>query len=315
MKGLVSNIQRYSVNDGYGIRTIVFLVGCGMRCAWCQNPETIGGRKALMFIEESCEACGACLAECAAGAILPPDGAVGLDRRKCSACLKCVDVCYFGARKASFKEMDFGEVFREVMKDEAFFRSSGGGLTLSGGEPLLQADFCRELLRQVGEAGLHTAVETSGHVPYDAIEAALPHTDLFLYDVKMVDEKKHVEYTGVTNRRILGNLVRLVRTGVEIFARVPLIPGVNDGREFEAIADMVAAVGGIRELHILPYHTLGMSKYPQLGMVCAVGDLPEENDAEVERCRAYAEGKGLRVSVGGHGFSKNAGGGVAVCAR
>jgi pyruvate formate lyase activating enzyme len=302
MKAQVSNIQRYSVNDGYGIRTIVFLTGCSMRCAWCQNPETLRGKPALMFTRENCAACGACRAVCPAGAACAADGSIGVDREKCISCLACAKVCYFNARKPSSREMDVDGVFGEVMKDESFFRNSGGGLTLSGGEPLLQPEFCRELLRRVGERDIHTAIETGGNVPYAAFLRVLPYTDLFLFDLKLLDERKHRRWTGAPNRTLLNNLERLARAGAEIIVRVPLLAGINDGAEFDAIADRVSGETGVRELHILPYHDLGAGKYEQLGMAYALANQKENDDREIQRCRRYAEGKGLRVSVGGAGF-------------
>ena len=189
------------------------------------------------------------------------------------------------------------------MRDESVFRNSGGGRTLSGGEPLLQPAFSRELLGRVSEAGIHTAVETAGNIPYAAFIQVLPYTRLFLYDLKLLDEQQHIRWTGVSNRAVLHNLTRLVRTRAEVIVRGPLLEGINDGDEFDAIADYVAAQMSVQELHILPYHTLGVGKYGQLGLDYTLAAQPEENQTEVERCRAYAEGKGLRVSVGGAGFS------------
>lgn len=305
MNGRVTNIQRYSVNDGYGIRTIVFLAGCSMRCAWCQNPETMrAGEPVVMFTGDSCGGCGACLPACPNGAIRQNGKGLVFDRSLCTSCFACVDVCYFGARKTSAKEMTPDEAFAEVMKDAAFYRRSGGGLTLSGGEPLLQPAFCRELLRRTKEAGFHTAMETAGNVSRQSLAAVVPHTDLFLYDVKLLDEAKHRKATGVSNKAVIANLEFLVETGIETIVRIPLIPDVNDGEEFDRIADFVASHPGLGELHILPYHTLGVSKYEQLGQSYVAAATREENDAEVERCLAYAGARGLRVSVGGAGFAK-----------
>lgn len=303
MKTQVSSIQRYSVNDGYGIRTIVFLTGCTMRCAWCQNPETISRKPSLMFIASNCAGCGACRMVCGEGAAAGPDGSFGVDRSRCISCFNCAGECYFNARKPSGSEWDMEDVFCEVMKDEAFFKNSGGGLTLSGGEPLMQPQFCRELLQRVQEQGVHTAVETAGNVPYGAFIQVVPFTDLFLYDIKLMDEQKHIEWTGVSNRQILGNLKRLARTRAEVIVRVPLIAGVNDGGEFDAIADYAAGLETVKELHILPYHSLGADKYSQLNLPYRMVGQAEENQSEILRCQTYAQSLGLRVSVGGAGFA------------
>lgn len=303
--GRVTNIQRYSVNDGYGIRTIVFLAGCTLRCFWCQNPETLGdGSPVVMFMGDSCSGCGACLSACPAGAIRASGDGFVYDREACRSCFSCVGECYFGARKASARDMTAGEAFTEILRDESFYRNSNGGLTLSGGEPLLQPDFCREVLTLAKSAGIHTAVETAGNVPRSALERVLPHVDLFLYDIKAMDAELHRKATGASNRTILDNLEYLTRTGVEIMVRVPLIPDLNDKDEFDAIADFSASCAGLRELHILPYHTLGASKYEQLDLPYSGDGVRENNEAEVERCAAYAAGKGLRVSIGGGGFAK-----------
>lgn len=304
MKAQISNIQRYSVNDGYGIRTIVFLMGCTMRCAWCQNPETISARPGLMFMPDLCTACGACTAVCPNGATICPDGRTGVERDRCKECFLCVKECYFGARKASSHEWSVEQVVKEVLKDEVFFRNSAGGLTLSGGEALMSSGFCREVLRRVhDEEGLHTAIETAGNVPYSAFAEVLPYTDLFLYDIKLLDEKAHKKWTGVSNKLILANLNRLLDSKAEIIVRIPLLAGINDGREFNAIADYVSTLSGVKELHILPYHTLGESKYNHLGMTYPLPEVKEENEEEVERCRRYALRRNLRVSVGGAGFA------------
>jgi pyruvate formate lyase activating enzyme len=189
-----------------------------------------------------------------------------------------------------------------VMQDEVFYRHTGGGLTVSGGEPLVQIDFTRALLAAVSAQGVHTAIETAGNVPSEYFERVTPFTDLFLYDVKLMDSQKHREWTGEGNEQILDNLRRLVRQGKEIIIRVPLIPAVNDEREFEAIADFVHSLPGVRELHILPFHHLGSSKYVQLGMIDPMDGKQEANAETVARARTYAEGLGLRVSVGGSGF-------------
>lgn len=305
MTGMVTNIQRYSVNDGYGIRTIVFLAGCSMHCAWCQNPETLGlGKPKVMFNQEACSGCGACTESCPYGAIAATEAGYTFDRSRCTSCFACVAECYFGARKPSAQTMTADKAFVEVMKDEAFYRNSGGGLTISGGEPLLQPQFCRTLLERVRGASIHTAVETAGNVPRMALDMVMEHVSLFLYDVKAITEETHRKATGVSNRAVLDNLAWLATTGVEIMVRVPLIPGVNDGKEFNAIVEWVVEHPTLNELHILPYHSIGSSKYSQLGLDYPSEGTPEDNTAEVERCARYAQRRGLRVSIGGAGFAK-----------
>lgn len=302
MKGLITNIQRFSVHDGYGIRTIVFLSGCSLKCAWCQNPETLRCKPELMFLEELCVGCGACIDVCPTGASIMKDGRVTVNRDLCKACFECVKACYFDVRRPSSKVMTVDETFREFMRDEVFFRNSGGGLTLSGGDPLYQIDFAVELLKRVKAAGLHTAIETAGNVPYVSIQKVLPYTDLFLYDIKMIDEDKHKQWTNVSNKIILSNLKQLAKEGKEIIIRVPLIPNLNDGDEFKSIVDFVSVLPEIREIHILPYHSFGESKYTQLDMMNTMIGYQEENDEAIQACKNYAVDKGFKVSIGGAGF-------------
>lgn len=304
MTGSIANIQRFSVHDGYGIRTIVFLAGCTMRCKWCQNPETISGINELMFNVHNCVGCGFCVPHCPHGALSlnKEAGHVVIDRNICVECFTCVDYCYYDALNSSLKIMEVDEVFDEVMKDEVFYRNSGGGLTLSGGEPLFQIDFAVELAQRVKGKGVHTAIETAGNVPYSSIERILPFIDLFLFDIKGIDADIHKEWTGVSNLLVIENFKRVVHEDKEIIVRVPLIPGVNDGEEFRKIIDFVVEYPQVKELHILPFHTLGESKYTQLEMHNHMLEHPEDNDEEVEACRVYAETMGLRVNVGGSGF-------------
>lgn len=301
MRGLVSNCQRYSMFDGYGLRTVVFLMGCTLRCAWCQNPENLEQHIALLYAPDACVRCGACTQACPNGAAAVQDGRIVYDRSRCGACMQCVPECYYGARKPSGTERDAEDVVREVLRDKAFFLASGGGVTLSGGEPLMQAAFAEEILRGCKAEGLHTAIETAGNVPWSAFERVLPWTDLFLFDIKLADAEKHRRWTGSDNRRILDNFRRLCGSGKEVIVRVPLIPGVNDGAEFDAIVEL--ARGDVGELHILPYHDLGRSKYEQLGIAYPMADA-ENTDGEIRRCERRAEDAGLRVSVGGAGFCR-----------
>lgn len=199
--------------------------------------------------------------------------------------------------------MSVDEIFDEVMKDKVFYDNSGGGVTLSGGEPLLQIDFCLEISKMLKDAGVNVAIETAGNVEFENISKIIPDVNLWLYDVKFFDEKKHIEWTGFSNKTILENLNKLVdSTNAEIIIRVPLIPDVNDGEEFERIVDFVSKFEKINELHILPFHQIGSSKFLDLGMDYEMQDHREENDENINKAKKYAETKGLRVSVGGGGY-------------
>lgn len=303
MKGYVSNIQKFSVNDGYGIRTIVFLLGCTLKCKWCQNPETLINKPTLMYLPETCKGCRRCRTVCPMGgpqAVV--EGVAVLNRLQCIGCFECAENCPYDALKLSGKEMNTEEVLKEVMKDKVFYRQSGGGVTLSGGEPLMQIGFTAELLAMVKREEIGTCIETAGNVPWSYFEKVLPFTDLFLYDVKFFDPNLHKEWTGCDNVQILSNLRKLAQTEKEIIIRIPLIPDVNDGSEFQKIIDSVSEMKNIKEIHILPFHQLGSSKYEQMGMEYTMKDYREDNDEKVKECEQYAISKGFRVSVGGNGF-------------
>ena len=303
MKGNVSNIQKFSVNDGYGIRTIVFLLGCTLNCLWCQNPETLSLEPELMFVDTLCKTCGRCTGICpAAGPKKSEDGQLTFNRSKCQDIYKCADVCPYEALRVSGRQMTSEQVIQEVLKDKVFYKQSGGGLTISGGEPLMQVDFTEEILKRIKQEGINTCIETAGNVPWESFEKILPYTDLFLYDLKFFNADSHQIWTGAKNEQILANFRLLAKEGKELIVRVPLIPGVNDGAEFGEIVDFVIESRSVKELHILPFHQLGSSKYKQIDKPYTMADWKEENAENIEKCKCYAESKGLRVSVGGSGF-------------
>jgi pyruvate formate lyase activating enzyme len=267
MTGLIFHIQRFSVNDGPGIRTTVFLKGCPLRCRWCHNPESISPARQLLLREELCIRCGDCASLCKNGAIRKIDGSYVTDRDVCLVCGTCVGACYAEAREIVGCEMTTDEVLAEVEKDRVFYDQSAGGVTISGGEPLFQHEFLLSLLMASKEKSIHTTVDTTGYTSPEILEYISKFVDLFLYDVKTLDDKRHREYAGVSNRLILGNLRRLVGWGKRVIVRVPLIPGVNDDEtSVRGIGEFVQGLGGVSEIHVLPFHTTGREKYRRLGM-------------------------------------------------
>jgi pyruvate formate lyase activating enzyme len=273
-RGLVFNIQQFSIHDGPGIRTTVFLKGCPLRCFWCHNPEGLRPKLEVQFTPSRCIGCGACVRACEHGAQELGEMGRAYHRDRCVGCGACVAECYAEALQLTGREMTAAEVLREVRQDRAFYDSSGGGITLSGGEPLMQAEFARAILQGAKAEGLHTAVETSGQTRWENLQAILPVVDLFMVDLKQLDAQKHKAATGVSNHRILANIRRLAETGKPIIFRVPVVPTVNDTREdMQAVAAFVRGLAEARAdggagltLELLPFHRLAEDKYTSLGL-------------------------------------------------
>jgi pyruvate formate lyase activating enzyme len=264
----IFHIERHALHDGPGIRTLVFFKGCPLRCSWCSNPEGQDDAAELIFDRQKCAGCGACRAACPRRAVSLRDGKAVTDRSLCrlDACAAaCVPACPAGARSVAGRAMSVEEVLSVIARDEVFYRYSEGGVTASGGEPLMHARFLGELFRRCRQQGIGTAVETCGEAPWEHFQHILPHTDLFLFDVKHMDAAKHRRRTGMSNERILANLHALSAAGKQIIVRVPVVPGFNDTAEdLRAIAVFVASLGGRRAVHLLPFHRLGISKYARL---------------------------------------------------
>ena len=266
MNGTIFNIQRFSIDDGPGIRTVVFLKGCTLRCAWCHNPEGLQQTPEIMFFPQKCIGCGQCFEVCLNNGHVIIDGERLFVREACERCGKCAAVCYAEALETTGRSISSGEAVDEIKKDDLFYKNSGGGVTFSGGEPLLQVDFIKEVFIACKALGYHCAVETAGHVPWGAFEKILPYTDLFLYDIKIMDEVLHKQCTGSGNKRIIGNLKKLVNAGAEVIVRTPEIPGINDTpEEKQKLAALLAELGGLNH-EVLPYHRLGENKYESLGL-------------------------------------------------
>jgi pyruvate formate lyase activating enzyme len=261
--GVLFDIHRYALHDGPGIRTVVFLKGCALRCQWCHNPESQHPQPELMLHPVRCIQCGTCYDVCPQDAI----SEVGTDWARCTTCGTCTAACYAEAREIVGQEMTVDEVMAAILRDTAFYDESGGGVTFSGGEPLLQGDFLLALLRACKAHDLHTALDTCGYAPTETLNRVRDYVDLFLYDVKVLDDARHRAVTGVSNRRILEHLRLLNDHGHRVILRVPLVPGVNDDdetiREIGALARSLACV---ERIDVLPYHRIGIDKYGRLKM-------------------------------------------------
>ncbi len=267
VSGALFDIQRFSIHDGPGIRTTVFLKGCPLQCRWCHNPEGIPPEPQLSCLPEKCLGCGHCAEVCPQGAHdMGPDDH-HIDRSQCLVCSRCAEACDAQALEVIGRTATAGETIDEVLRDLPFYETSGGGMTLSGGEPTYQPEFAEALLRHAKEEGLHCCVETSGYTAYKRLDTLRPHTGLFLYDLKETDEARHLEYTGVSVKPILDNLRRLHDTGAAILLRCPIIPGLNDRQDhFEAIATLAQQHSNLQGVELMPYHPLGQSKRERLGM-------------------------------------------------
>ena len=264
MNAMIFDIQRNSFVDGPGIRTTVFFKGCNLKCAWCHNPESQSAKPQIMFYKDKCSGCGKCLEVC-------PN-----NLEKCDFCGRCEIFCASDARKVCGREYTVDEVFSEVIKDKAFYDNSGGGVTFSGGECMLQIDFLCEILEKCKENGIHTAVDTAGNVPWEYFERILKYTDLFLYDIKLFDREKHKQYTGADNKVILDNLKKLFEGGASVWIRIPVIPGANDTEEeMRKIKEFLKPYSPLK-IELLCYHKMGEHKYDALNMQMTQFSVPDK---------------------------------------
>ncbi len=297
MTGRIFDIQRFCLHDGPGIRTTVFLKGCPLRCAWCHNPEGIDREFHLSFLPEQCFGCGYCLKACSRGVHLMEDGKHRMDRGRCVACGACAEQCRAGALKIIGRDVTVEEVMREVRADRSFYETSGGGMTLSGGEPLFQIDFTAALLEEAKQEALHCCVETCGLADYSRLGRVAQMVDLFLYDVKDTDNGRHLANTGVPNTLILENLRRLHDAGAKIILRLPVVPGYNAFDDHLAgIADLAGHLPHLLGAEIIPYHLLGTGKRIRLGgSITSSTTLRPPDERMVAAWVSYLRQRGVRV--------------------
>ncbi len=287
-QGLVFNVQRFSLHDGPGVRTTVFLKGCPLHCTWCHNPESQSPRQEFVRLAHRCMRCGRCTDEELASPV-----AAGRDEAD-------VERCPTGALQAVGRTVTPETLVAELLHDRIFFDESGGGVTFSGGEPLLQAEFVTECLRRLGAEGVHTALDTCGFARWQDLSDAAAHADLVLFDLKLMDDARHRAATGVSNDRILENLRALARSHSHIWIRVPVIPGVNDdAANLDATAAFVAGLPGVRRVELLPYHATGEPKFARVGLAYALTDTAPPSHAQLEHLAAHFRDRGLTTTLGG----------------
>ena len=299
MKGIITEIQRFSLHDGFGIRTTVFLKGCNMQCLWCHNPETIKRTPQLQFFPDRCIGCKKCIKNCPNGVHGVVNNNRVMKRELCTNYGRCTTECYAEALVMAGKEMKVQDVLKEIMEDYNYYIESGGGLTLSGGEPLVQKEFAYEILKSCKENGVHTAIETNISLPWDHISYVLPVTDLIMFDIKIMDDNLHKKWTGISNKQILQNAKKLSKKNIPLIARTPIIPDVNDSyEEICKIAEYISVFPNLLYYELLPYNPFGVQKYESLGIKNNMPSTKAANKKEMKRLAQIAGEYNIKIRSG-----------------
>ena len=300
MNGIIFNIQKYSIQDGPGIRSTVFLKGCPLSCSWCHNPESQCSQRELMQYTNRCINCLECINVCSTRALSSKGGIIVRNAELCKVCGRCAEACHTSALEIAGREISSLELVKDLEKDLIFYDSSKGGITVSGGEPLTQGEFTLELLQRCKKLEIHTAVDTCGYGSASILEEISKYTELFLFDIKFIDEELHKLHTGVSNRLILQNLKLLSTLGKRIWIRVPIIPGINDDEEnIAATAKLVKSTAGVEQINLLPYHNAAEGKYMRLHKEYQLNDIKAPTKDYMDKIAALYGLQGINVIIGG----------------